>query len=147
MPLRLRPSIQCQTLFTYCKRGKCAIRRSGAFGRRQICDRDAVAGDTDTVKPITRDELPGLDRGGRERLHRREPLRCPRQHRIVIDNRAAGWVVFYSERGGEFDLQAHPTEDDACRDVLRRLGIKTRLSISAAPRSDSTSRGEYDVAH
>jgi hypothetical protein len=44
--------------------------------------------------------------------------------RIVIDNRAAGWVVFYSERGGEFDLQAHPTEDDACRDVLRRLGIR-----------------------
>lgn len=43
----------------------------------------------------------------------------------VIDNRAAGWVVFYTERGEEFDLRVHDSEDAACRDLLRRLGIAT----------------------
>jgi hypothetical protein len=28
--------------------------------------------------------------------------------RIVIDHRGAGWVVFYSEPGGEFDRRNHP---------------------------------------
>jgi len=42
---------------------------------------------------------------------------------LVIDNRPGGWVVFYTERGGEFDLQQHPTEDAACRDLLQRLKI------------------------
>jgi hypothetical protein len=41
--------------------------------------------------------------------------------RIVIDNQPAGWVVFYTERGGEFDIREHRTEDAACRDVLDRL--------------------------
>jgi hypothetical protein len=43
--------------------------------------------------------------------------------RVVIDQRAAGWVVFYTERGGEFDLRQRGNEDEACRDVLVRLGI------------------------
>ena len=42
---------------------------------------------------------------------------------FVIDNRPAAWVVFYSERGGEFDLRRHASEEAACLDVLARLDI------------------------
>ncbi len=44
---------------------------------------------------------------------------------IVIDHRAAGWVVFYTERGADFDLRHHSSEDAACRDVLARLDIES----------------------
>jgi hypothetical protein len=40
---------------------------------------------------------------------------------LVIDHRPEGWVVFYSERGAEFDLRLHHSEDSACRDLLARL--------------------------
>jgi hypothetical protein len=40
---------------------------------------------------------------------------------MVIDHRAQGCVVFYSERGSESDLRLHHTEDAACRDLLARL--------------------------
>lgn len=40
---------------------------------------------------------------------------------IVMDHRPEGWVVFYSERGGESALRLHSTEADACADLLDRL--------------------------
>jgi hypothetical protein len=43
---------------------------------------------------------------------------------VILDHRAVGWVVFYSERGGEFSLRRHGTEDAACRDLLARLGVR-----------------------
>jgi hypothetical protein len=42
---------------------------------------------------------------------------------VVIDHRRQGWVVFYSERGTEFDLKSYQTEDAACRDLLARLRV------------------------
>jgi hypothetical protein len=43
--------------------------------------------------------------------------------RVLIDHRANGWAVFYSERGTEYDLQLHESEDAGCRDLLGRLGV------------------------
>lgn len=40
---------------------------------------------------------------------------------IVIDNRPVGWVVFYSERGGEHVLGTYSNEADACADLLCRV--------------------------
>ena len=45
---------------------------------------------------------------------------------VVLDHRADGWVVFYSERGSESRLRRHATEDAACRDVLARLSRTLR---------------------
>lgn len=39
---------------------------------------------------------------------------------IVMDQRPEGWVVFYSERGGESALKVHSTEAEACTDLLDR---------------------------
>ena len=40
---------------------------------------------------------------------------------IVMDKRAEGWVVFYSERGGEYSLKVHRDEAGACGDLLTRV--------------------------
>ncbi len=40
---------------------------------------------------------------------------------MVMDRRTAGWVVFYSERGGEHSLTVHDDEASACADLLARL--------------------------
>lgn len=40
---------------------------------------------------------------------------------MVMDRRPEGWVVFYSERGGEFSLSVHEHEADACADLLARV--------------------------
>jgi hypothetical protein len=40
---------------------------------------------------------------------------------FVMDQRGGGWVVFYTERGIEFGLTEHSSEDAACRDLLNRL--------------------------
>ena len=40
---------------------------------------------------------------------------------FVIDHRGGHWVVFHTERGAEFDLVEHDSEDAACRDLLDRL--------------------------
>jgi hypothetical protein len=40
---------------------------------------------------------------------------------LVMDQRCEGWVVFYSERGGESALAVHRSEAAACADLLSRL--------------------------
>lgn len=40
---------------------------------------------------------------------------------MVMDHRPEGWVVFYSERGGEFSLEVHRSEAEACSDLLARV--------------------------
>lgn len=42
---------------------------------------------------------------------------------LVIDHRPGGWVVFYTQRGGESDLTKHLSEHAACLNVLERLGF------------------------
>lgn len=39
----------------------------------------------------------------------------------VMDLRPEGWVVFYSERGGESSVAVHRDEADACADLLARV--------------------------
>ena len=38
-----------------------------------------------------------------------------------MDQRPEGWVVFYSERGGEFSSKVHREEASTCADLLDRL--------------------------
>jgi hypothetical protein len=40
---------------------------------------------------------------------------------MVMDRRPEGWVVFYSERGGESSPAVHDDEANACADLLARL--------------------------
>ena len=40
---------------------------------------------------------------------------------FVADRWSSRWVVYYTERGGKFDIRKHETEDAACRDLLARL--------------------------
>ena len=40
---------------------------------------------------------------------------------MVMDRRPEGWVVFYSERGGESSLTAHGDEASACADLQERV--------------------------
>jgi hypothetical protein len=40
---------------------------------------------------------------------------------FVMDRRPSGWVVFYSERGGEWSIATHDREGDACADLLARV--------------------------
>jgi len=42
-------------------------------------------------------------------------------HAIVVDHRAQGWVVFYSERGSESNLATFDDEADACAELLARV--------------------------
>ena len=39
----------------------------------------------------------------------------------VIDNRPAGWVVFYAERGTEQESRRFDTEGEACLALLSRV--------------------------
>ena len=42
---------------------------------------------------------------------------------LVLDQRPQGWVIFYSERGGENILSTHASEDEACLDRPPKLGV------------------------
>jgi hypothetical protein len=54
---------------------------------------------------------------------------------VVLDDRPEGWVVFYSERGGENVLARYETEADACSDLLTRLlrDEHNRFDLVAGP--------------
>lgn len=41
--------------------------------------------------------------------------------RLVLDHRAAGWVVFYTERGDESAVKWFDEEAAACEELLTRL--------------------------
>lgn len=40
---------------------------------------------------------------------------------MVMDQRPEGWVVFYSERGGEYSPKVYDEEASACAELLNRL--------------------------
>jgi hypothetical protein len=54
---------------------------------------------------------------------------------IVLDNRPAGWVVFYTERGSERQLRTHELEAEACLDLLSRVlkDQHNRFDLVAGP--------------
>ncbi len=40
---------------------------------------------------------------------------------FVADKWSDRWVVYYCERGSQWDIRKHTTENEACRDLLSRL--------------------------
>ena len=79
--------------------------------------------DTDAVNSMTREQLPGLIAAAGKDPALLSLYGAHDNDRVVIDHRPSGWVVFYTERGNEYDLSHHSTEDAACRDVLQRLDL------------------------
>jgi len=65
---------------------------------------------------------------------------------IVMDHRPEGWVVFYSERGGESSLRLHTTEPEACADVLGRLTREDHVffTLVAGPAPVGESDAAFD---
>lgn len=65
---------------------------------------------------------------------------------FVIDHRAEGWVVFYSERGGEFSLEFHDREADACADLLKRLTADNHVffDLVAGPAPEEQADESFD---
>lgn len=75
------------------------------------------------MERLTREKLPGVISEAGKNASVVSLYGAHDNDRFVIDNRPSGWVVFYTERGEEFDLRTHTSEHDACRDLLGRLGI------------------------
>jgi len=63
---------------------------------------------------------------------------------IVMDHRSEGWVVFYSERGGESALNVRRTEADACADLLRLEKINVFFTLVAGPSPASEADAAFD---
>lgn len=79
------------------------------------------------MERLTRERLPDLISEAGKNVAAVSLYGAHDHDRLVIDNRPDGWVVFYTERGGEFDLRSHVSEHEACRDLLERLGIRAHL--------------------
>jgi len=65
---------------------------------------------------------------------------------MVMDRRPEGWVVFYSERGGEYSLTVHSDEASACADMLSRLGSEAHLffDLIAGPAPAAEADAAFD---
>lgn len=65
---------------------------------------------------------------------------------IVMDQRPEGWVVFYSERGGEHSLSVHSDEAGACADLLSRLVGDTHVffELVAGPAPAAEADAAFD---
>ena len=65
---------------------------------------------------------------------------------IVMDQRPEGWVVFYSERGGESALTVHRTEAEACADLLDRRTREDHVffTLVAGPSPASEADAAFD---
>ncbi len=66
---------------------------------------------------------------------------------MVMDERPEGWVVFYSERGGENSLTVHGDEASACADMLARLGSETHVffDLIAGPAPAAEADAAFDA--
>jgi len=66
---------------------------------------------------------------------------------IVLDNRPDGWVVFYSERGGESGLKTYAKESDACLDLLSRVlkNEHNRFDLVAGPAPPAEADAAFDL--
>jgi hypothetical protein len=65
---------------------------------------------------------------------------------MVMDRRPEGWVVFYSERGGEYSLTVHSDEASACADMLSRLGSAAHVffDLIAGPAPAAEADAAFD---
>jgi hypothetical protein len=63
-----------------------------------------------------------------------------------MDQRPEGWVVFYSERGGECSLRAHSDEASACADMLNRLSNEPHVffELVAGPAPAAEADAAFD---
>ncbi|GAA2532465.1 hypothetical protein [Pilimelia columellifera] len=53
---------------------------------------------------------------------------------FALKRQGAGWIVYYSERGGRYGVERFTTEHAACRYLLNRLmGTHVDLDETAAP--------------
>lgn len=64
---------------------------------------------------------------------------------LVLDQRPQGWVIFYSERGGEDILSTHASEGEACLDLLNRLldDPWNRFELVAGPALPAEADAEF----
>lgn len=64
---------------------------------------------------------------------------------FVLDHRPQGWVVFYSERGGETIVSTHPDEAAACADLLAHLVANDHVffTLVAGPAPASQADAEF----
>ena len=76
--------------------------------------------------PLTREAVAALLRRSAVPPHACHLYGAHIDDAVVLDHRPDGWVVYYSERGGESTLRRHATEDAACRDLLGRLPMTPR---------------------
>ena len=65
---------------------------------------------------------------------------------VVMDRRPEGWVVFYSEHGGESSLRVHGHEASACADMLSRLGSEAHVffDLVAGPAPAAEADAAFD---
>jgi hypothetical protein len=96
--------------------------------------------------PLTRQSLAALldAEGVAERAY--SLYGSHKEDAIVLDNRPGGWVVFYTERGGEFDLKTYERESDACLDLLIRVlkDEHNRFDLVAGPAPPSEADSKFD---
>jgi hypothetical protein len=66
---------------------------------------------------------------------------------MVMDRRPEGWVVFYSERGGEYSLTVHDDEASACADLLERVTREEHVffALVAGPAPADEADEAFDV--
>tara|TARA_Y100000815_G_scaffold272377_1_gene301169 strand:+ start:9425 stop:9952 length:528 start_codon:yes stop_codon:yes gene_type:complete len=84
-----------------------------------VCQHESVS--TTNEVPATREALAGhLDRLG-VRSDCYHLYGAHLDDAFVMDHRPTGWVVFYSERGGEWSVATHDREAGACADLLARV--------------------------
>ena len=64
---------------------------------------------------------------------------------LVLDHRLDGWIVFYSERGGEEVLATHASEAEACLDLLNPLLQEphNRFELVAGPALPAEADAEF----
>ncbi|KGN29431.1 hypothetical protein N802_13655 [Knoellia sinensis KCTC 19936] len=65
---------------------------------------------------------------------------------FVLDRRPHGWVVFYSERGGEDILGIHSTGSAACADLFAHVTADEHVffTLVAGPAPSARADAEFD---
>jgi hypothetical protein len=66
---------------------------------------------------------------------------------LVIDHRPSGWVVFYSERGGEDILATYVAEAEACSQLVTLLVREPHVffELIAGPTPTAQADSEFDA--
>lgn len=86
----------------------------------QTTPADVDASAARRTKPRSHTVLESILSGSLQK-RRVSPRRAHRDDAIIVGQRPEGWVVFYSERRGEYALRLHSNEAEACDDDLDGL--------------------------